>query len=299
MEIHERADITVSETDDRTTINLLGSRGQVLVGGEALDGYVFVRDEDGREHVRLDGRAGSVYAGGDGASGRIFLRKTIRSGSGESDRVTMRFDGDRGNIRAGGSGCDGDLLLFPEDVSDIQADAEATIWLDSRYGNMALGGNGRDGDLLVFPRDATISTTRSAAANLWLDGDRGDLHLTGGLKPKGGPERARTLPEYSTDEGAVSSFESDERFGLVEFRHEHRPAPGDREKLRNIHIFNPLLHENTIVHVTSHAGGPCVPCISYLSRPDVSGGSGRFIDLHMIHKLPPGNDVRILYWIMN
>ena len=103
-------------------------------------------------------------------------------------------------IRAGGSGCDGDLLLFPEEVGDIRRDSQATIWLDSGRGNIALGGNGHDGDLLIFPSDATISTTRTGDARLWLDGDSGDVRLAGGLKPMGSPERARALPEYSTNE---------------------------------------------------------------------------------------------------
>lgn len=375
MEIPERADITISESDDRVTISLRGSQGQARIGGSDFHGYVFLYDDEGREHLRLDGRNAALYAGGEGEPGRVFLRKTVDAGSGEADRVTMRLDGDNGNIRAGGNGCDGDLLLFPEDSADIRTDAEATIWLDSGNGNIraggggsdgdlllfpegvsdirrdgeatiwldsghgniraggsgcdgdlllfpeevgdirrdsqatiwldsgrgniALGGNGHDGDLLIFPSDATISTTRTGDAKLWLDGDSGDVRLAGGLKPMGSPERARALPEYSTNEGAVSSFESDGRFGLIEFTHEHPDARGDREKLRNIQIFNPLLHDNTIVQVTAHAGGPCVPCISYYARPDVSGGSGYFINLHMVRKLQPGREVRILYWIMN
>ncbi len=299
MEIDERADVTVSETDHRVSISLLGSRGQALIGGDGLDGYVFVRDDDGREHVRLDGRAGNVYVGGEGSAGLLFLRRTIGSGAGARDRVTMRFDGGRGNIRAGGSNCDGDLLLFPGNVSDIQVDSDATIWLDSGYGNMALGGNGCDGDILLFPRDATISTTQPRDANLWLDGDSGDVRLTGGLKPKEGPESARWAGGYSTDEGAVSSFDSEGRFGVIEYTHEHPAARGDREKLRNVQVFNPLLHENSIVHAVSHTSWPCVPSVSYYARPDASDRSGRFINLHMIRKVPPGTEVRIVYWIMN
>jgi hypothetical protein len=295
MEIIERVDVLVSETDRRTTVSLNGSRGTATVGGEGHDGYLFVRDENGREHLRLDGRAGSILAGGDGASGRIFLRSTVSA----SDQVRMSLDGSTGNIRAGGNGCDGDLLLFPDDANDIQQTDDATVWLDSRYGNLALGGNERDGDVLLFPRGATISSTDTAQANLWLDGEHGDIRLSGGLIPMTEPSPDRAMPEYSTNEGAVSSFEGTSRFGVIEFVHEHPAAAGDREKLRNIHVFHPLLHDNSIVHATSHAGGACVPTISYNSRPDASGGEGRFIDFHLVRKLAPGNRVRLIYWIMN
>ena len=295
MEVPERLDVTVDEDDPRITVSLLGSRGHVLVGGGGSDGYVRVRDSGGGERVRLDGRQGAIYAGGDGAAARVFLRKP----SGASEAVTVRLDAGSGNIRAGGNGCDGDVLLFPEDCDDLMDEAKATVWLDSRYGNMAIGGNGRDGDLLVFSRDATISTTRDDDATVWLNGDRGDVWLTGGLKPRGAPERPRALPEYSTDEGAVSSFEAERRYGLIDFTHEHPSAPGDREKLRNIHVFCPLLHETSIVHAVAHSGAPVNVMVSNMPRPDVSGGSGRFIDLQPTRKLRPGTAVRIVYWIMN
>lgn len=295
MEVPERLDVTVDEDDPRVTVSLLGSRGHALVGGNGEDGYVFVRGTDGQERVRLDGRQGAIYAGGGGAAALVFLRKP----SGASEAVTMRLDAGRGNIRAGGNGCDGDVLLFPEDCEDLMDESKATVWLDGRYGNIAIGGNGRDGDFLVFARDATISSTREEDATIWLNGDRGDIWLTGGLKPRGAPERPRALPDYSTNEGAVSSFEAEGRYGLIEFTHEHPSAPGDREKLRNIHVFCPLLHANSIVHATAHAGAPVNVMVSNMPRPDVSGGSGRFIDLQPTHKLNPGTEIKISYWIMN
>jgi len=294
MEIPERVDITMSDTDDRAPIRLLGARGQAHVGGEGQDGYVFVLDAGGRHHVRLDGRGGGIYAGGAGADGRLFLRRTVEG----EDRVTMRLDGARGNIRAGGSGCDGDLLLFPEEVPDIGRDEAATIWLDSRYGNIALGGNGKDGDLLVLPATAPMSTTADANASIWLNGDPGDIHLRGGLKPRGHPVAATDQRGYSTDEGAVATFLGSARYGVVAFTHEHPEASGDREKLRNIRIYCSLLNENSIVHATSHAGGPCVPQVYHLSG-DATDRSGWCIDLHMIEKVRPGRNVRIVYWIMN
>ena len=180
MEVPERLDVTVDEDDPRITVSLLGSRGHVLVGGGGSDGYVRVRDSGGGERVRLDGRQGAIYAGGDGAAARVFLRKP----SGASEAVTVRLDAGSGNIRAGGNGCDGDVLLFPRTAT--------TLWTRPRPRS------GSTAAMATWRSAATAATAifwysrgmqrsrrlRDDDATVWLNGDRGDVWLTGGLKPR-------------------------------------------------------------------------------------------------------------------
>jgi len=226
----------------------------------------------------------------------------VRNTSGSSVLITL--NGDSGNITAGAREADGDLVLRaatrPPGGSVRVVDR---MHFNAGKGNIWLGGNGADGDIVIFPRDATNRGENSSVneATIHLDGDRGDVRLAGGLKSKDGPERVSPVERFirSSDEGAKWAGQSDQRFGLIEFTHEHEPAPGDREKLRSIWVFNPLLHANSIVLTTSHAGGPCVPTISRYRGANAPGGCDRFIDIHMVRMLPPGNDVRILYWIMN
>ncbi|WP_269583935.1 hypothetical protein [Roseibium sp. Sym1] len=336
-EFSERVEVTVSDDDRRVTVRLSGRTGQISAGGNGLDGYLFLRSDDGEERVRLDGRAGSLYAGGNGASGRAFISKTVTSGSHSADHVSISLDGQNGNLRAGANGADGDLLLFPgraDDIredraatiwldsgngniragghstdgdvllfppnaDDIRQDSQASIWLDAGRGNIAVGGNGRDGDLLLFPRTATIATDETAQSTVWIDGDSGNIRLQGGLIPKFGPANDTRTGGYSTDEGYVAAFEGRLRHGKVDFTYENDEGSGDRRKLRNIHIYHPLLHENSIVYATSHAGEPCVATVSYLPRADVTGHSGYFIDLHPLSKMSPGRNVKVVYWIMN
>jgi hypothetical protein len=298
--VSEQLDVTISDADHRVTVRLNGTRGQITAGGEGLNGYVFLRAEDNQERVRLDGRAGSLYAGGQGSAGRLFLRRSVIEGGRSVDRVVMSLDASRGNIRVGGNGTDGDLLLFPEAARDINEEQHATIWLDSGHGNIGVGGNGTDGDILLFPASATISTTASAHANIWLDADPGSIRLKGGLIPKDDPMVDRQLPGFSVDQGATAAFQGSERFGVVDFTHEHPEASGDREKLHQIWIFNPLLHANSIVLVTPHTYAPVVHTIGNMERRHgITGGIGRFIDLSLIRKLAPGTHIRIVYWILN
>jgi hypothetical protein len=293
-------DMAVSDTDPRVTVRLNGMTGHVTAGGGGLDGYLFVRASDDRERVRLDGLEGRIYAGGCGSAARVFLRRTDHVGGRTVDRLAIDLDAAGANVRAGGNNQDGDLLLFPQSATDIGVDSQASIWLDSGRANAALGGNGRDGDILLFPRTATIAIDESAHASIWLNGDEGNIHLLGGLMPKGFLGTDRQLPGFSIDEGATAAFQGSARYGSIEFTHEHPEASGDREKLRNIWIFHPLLHENSIVFLTPHAGAPCAHAIGNMERRhDITGGTGRFIDVTLLRKLNPGTRVRIVYWIMN
>lgn len=335
----EYVNVAVSETDARVRASLNAARGQISVGGHERDGYLFVLADDGRERIRLDGRGASGYFGGHGASGALFLRRTVIVGGRAVERVVMRFISDRGNARIGGSGADGDLLLFPEGVTDIDEDAAATIWLDSGSGNIAAGGNGKDGDLLLFPESARISTSRGEAATVWLDahhgniaaggngadgdlllfprtatistsdnrhasvhldGETGTITFEGALRSKGGPARDDRLGGYSSAEGATSHFQGTQRHGVVEFVHTHPSASGDREKLRSIRIFNPHLHDHSVVLVTPHSDTPCTHSVGRLARPlSHTPGSGSHIALHMTPTVEPDTRVRIVYWIVN
>ena len=290
--VNERLDVTASDTDPRVRVRLDGSRGQIIGGGEGIDGYLFLRAEGNQERIRLDGRAGSVYAGGQGSAGRLFLRRTATEAGRSVDHVAMSFDASNGNIRVGGNHTDGDLLLFPDGARDISVDNQSTIWLDSGHGNIAVGGNETDGDILLFPSGAPISTTETAGANIWLDGGPGNIQLAGALMPKSGPVADSPMPGFSVDEGCTAAFQGSQRFGVIDFTHES-DSGGERGKLREIWIFNPVLHANSIVLVTPHTAAPVAHMVSTMERRHgITGGIGRFIDLHLIQKLAPGTHVR-------
>lgn len=297
--VSERLDVTVSDADARVRMRLDATRGQITGGGEGADGYLFLRAEGNQERVRLDGRAGTVYAGGQGSAGRVFLRRTETEAGRSVDRVGLSLDAHNGNIRAGGNNSDGDLLLFPGAATDITVDRQASIWLDAGSGNIAVGGNGRDGDILLFPAEATISPTETAGASIWLDADPGNIQLAGALIPKAGPAADSQLPGFSIDEGCTAAFQGSHRFGVIDFTHES-DSGGERGKLNEIWVFNPTLHANSIVLVTPHTAAPVATMVSHMERRhSITGGVGRFIDLHLIRKVASGTPVRIVYWILN
>lgn len=220
--------------------------------------------------------------------GKIEVRDT----NGTSVRITL--NGDSGNITAGHTGADGDLVLRSGDATPANR-----IHLDAGKGNVWVGGNDADGDIVIFPRDATHRED-VAEATMHLDGDTGNINLRGGLFPRGRPARDELLGEYSVNEGASSHFQGSQRYGVIDFTHTHVPAPGDREKLRRVLVFNPLLHDNSIVFVTPHTGTPCTHSVGELERPlSHTPGRGHYIALHMTPKVEPGTRVRMVYWIMN
>jgi hypothetical protein len=296
--VNERLDVTASDTDPRVRIRLDGARSQIIGGGEGRDGYLFLRAAGNEERVRLDGMAGSIYAGGQGSDGRVFLRRTERVAGRLVERVAMSLDSSNGNIRAGGNNTDGDILLFPGTARDITVDRQSTIWLNSNNGNIRAGGNNTDGDILLFPRAATDITV-DGQASIWLDADPGSIQLAGGLLPKGGPAVDSQLPGFSNDEGTTAAFQGSQRFGVIDYTHES-DSGGERAKLREVWIFNPVLHANSIVLVTPHTNAPVAHMVSNMERRhDITGGIGLFIDLHLIQKLAPGTHVRLVYWILN
>lgn len=266
---------------------------------ERLD--VTISESEPRVTLRLNGGRGNIRAGGSGTDGDLLLFPEAAPDITDDRRATIWLDSGNGNIALGGNNTDGDILLFPRTATiSTTATAQASIWLDSGNGNIAVGGNNTDGDILLFPRTATISSTATADANIWLDADPGNISLNGGLIPKAAPAADRELPGFSVNEGATAAFQGSRRFGVIDFTHEHPPAAGDREKLREIWIFNPLLHANSIVLVTPHTATAVAQTVGNMERRHgITGGEGRFIDLTLIRKLVPGTHVRIVYWILN
>jgi hypothetical protein len=220
--------------------------------------------------------------------GKIEVRDT----RGRNVRITL--NGDSGNITAGHRGADGDLVLRSGD-----ANPSNRIHLDAGKGNIWVGGSDADGDIVLFPREASHRES-VAEATMHLDGDTGNINLRGGLVPMGRPHRDEFLGGYSINEGASSHFQGAQRYGVIEFTHTHDRAPGDRMKLREVRIFNPMLHANSIVLVTPHTGTPCTHSVGRLSRPlSHTPGQGRYIALHMTPKVMPRRTIRVVYWIMN
>ena len=183
--------------------------------------------------------------------GKIEVRDT----GGTNVRITL--NGDLGNITAGNIGADGDLVLRGVEATSSGRQVVSRIHLDAGKGNIWVGGNGADGDIVIFPRNAT-HRENVADATIHLDGDLGGIKLKGGIFPDGRPVRDEYLGGYSVDQGATRHFQGSQRFGFIEFTHTHDPAPHDREKLMDVRIFNPLLHDNSIVFVTPHTSNPCM-----------------------------------------
>lgn len=257
---------------------------------EQFDGKIEVRDTSGTDvRITLNGDSGNITAGHTGADGDLVLR------SRDADPANrIHLDADKALISAGGRGQDGHLTL--KSGGDNPRDR---MRLDAGKGNIWVGGNDADGDIVIFPKDATHRED-VAEATMHLDGDTGNINLQGGLVPKGRPARDELLGGYSVDEGASSHFQGSQRYGVIEFTHTHDPARGDREKLMRVLIFNPLLHDNSIVFVTPHTGTPCSHSVGELDRPlSHTPGRGHYIALHMTPTVEPGTRVRMVYWIMN
>jgi hypothetical protein len=216
----------------------------------------------------------------------------------ESDtRVRIVLNGGNGNIIAGGNGADGDLVLRSGDEPPVDR-----IHLNADKANMWIGGNNADGDIVIFPRGALNRGEGSDVneSTIHLDGDTGNLNLKGSINLTGPVAVDELLPGFSTDEGAVSAFQGSQKSGVVEFTHSHPHTGTDREKLREVWIFNPKLTSNSIVLLTAHAGGHCVPAVyNMTTRHDITGGIGRFISAAFIHKVSVGNRVKIRYFIIN
>ncbi len=59
------------------------------------------------------------------------------------------------------------------------------------------------------------------------------------------------MPGFSVDEGCTAAFQGSQRFGVIDFTHKSASG-GEWGKFREILIFNPVLHANSIVLVTPH-----------------------------------------------
>jgi hypothetical protein len=98
------------------------------------------------------------------------------------------------------------------------------------------------------------------------------------------------MPGFSVDEGCTAAFQGSQRFGVIDFTHKSASG-GEWGKFREILIFNPVLHAH------------CCPVAHMVSnmerRHSITGGIGRFINLHLIQKVSPGTRVRIVHWNLN
>ena len=242
----------------------------------------------------------------------------------------ISLNGNNGDILLGGNGYNGDLLLYHRGVSDASDHSQATIHLNGRDGDLVLGGNGtngridlknddgvlrvkcdaytgdlfigsagRDGDILLFPRGAD-NINDPNQATIRLTSRRGDLRLSGTINFNNPETPDEQLPGWSIDQGATSAFQGNSKTGLIDFTHTHPAAPGDREKLRQIWIFNSHLTDYSLILLTPHAGAPCFHSIGELTTPhSICDGVGKFINIELHRKLDPGSRVRICYQILN
>ena len=143
--------------------------GSIVVGGDATDGTIVLRDGAGGDRVRFNAQDGSAWLGGNGADGDLVL---FRAGGDNQSlaQATIHIDGQNGNYFAGGSGTDGDIVLN-------NAAGHNRIRLNAKNGAASLGGNGADGDLLIFP--ATGDNRTPTQATIQIDGRTGDIRLSG------------------------------------------------------------------------------------------------------------------------
>lgn len=256
------------------------------------NGSVRIFDEDGRSvKITLSGDDADIFLGGNGKNGDLVLFRRDVTDHREHDRATIHLHGRDGDALLGGNGVDGDIVIRNREGNE-------RIRILGGDGDIWIGGNGRNGDILLFPHNAR-NIRDPDQATLSLNGSEGNLNLRGNIKFTARVTSDRQLPGWSIDEGATAAFQGTQRAGLVDFTHTHPPARGDREKLREIWIFNPELDDESIVLLTAHEGAPCAYMVSETSHHSISGGEGHFINIVFTRKINPGNRVRIKYYIIN
>ena len=141
---------------------------------------------------------------------------------------------------------------------------------------------------------------RHSQATIRLTSRRGNLHLSGTIYFHNPDTSDEYLSHWSVDSGTTAAFQGNSRSGLIDFTHTHAAAPGDREKLRSIWVFNSRLTDHSMILLTPSEGAPCVHMISELTTPHgISGGVGKFINIELYRKLDSGSRVRIRYQILN
>ncbi|MCV3274235.1 autotransporter outer membrane beta-barrel domain-containing protein [Roseobacter sinensis] len=132
------------------TASIRASSGDLSLGGNDVNGDVFVRDGENTVRARLS-------AGGQ----RVELSN--RQGQ------IIGMLGGGGNIRAGTSGETGELYLFRAQASDIFSNGDASISLNAANGDANLGGNGVNGDLFLRDSNGNVrARLRSGSQRLEL-----------------------------------------------------------------------------------------------------------------------------------
>ena len=256
------------------------------------NGSVRIRDSDGRSvKITLNGDDADIFLGGNGKNGDLILFRHDVTDHRGHNRATIHLDGRDGDLMLGGNGVDGDIVIRNREGNE-------RIRILGGDGDIWIGGNGRNGDILLFPHNAS-NIHDPDQATISLNGSEGNLNLKGNIKITAPVTTDRQLPGWSIDEGATAAFQGTQRAGLIDFIHTHAQARGDREKLREIWIFNPELDDDSIVLLTVHEGAPCAYMVSETGHHAISGGEGHFININFIRKINPGNRVRIKYYIIN
>lgn len=142
---------------DTSTIEIIGTKGQVAAGGEGVNGGVVVNGTDGKPRVTMSGATATVRAGGSGSDGTV----TVVNGNRQA-RVSMTAAD--ATLRVGGHGADGT-------VSVVGADGQPLLELLGRANEAVLGLGQKN-------RPARISLYNAQQAEaIKLDAAAGDIML--------------------------------------------------------------------------------------------------------------------------
>jgi hypothetical protein len=184
--------VEIQDGSARTTVELDGNVGQIVVGGNGALGRIAVQDDAGQERARMSGSSGAYYIsnglGQDlieigGTSAAIVVRHAL--GTGIFPEV-LTFSQDNASLVVGGQDVSGTVTLRNrsnnEDAIVLDGDgAKVTVrrnlagtlrdvlTFDGEKAALYLGAQGSDGDVLV--RDAEGRTA------LQLDGDTAALFV--------------------------------------------------------------------------------------------------------------------------
>jgi hypothetical protein len=229
---------------------------------------------------------------------RIFNESGVVILDGETGIDRVKINARYGDISAGGNGRHGDIVLFNREATNVDHHSGATIHLNGGVGDIRVGGNGKNGDIQLYPHGASEFTS-SNDANIHLDGHRGHIQIAGRLKSKDGYGHNTHIRQWSVDEGVTTAYEGNTLRGEIEFTHE-ADGSGSRNRLRAILIFNPRLNENSMVVVTSHGAAGWLTKVAYVERRHtIVDREGWTLTLYPNRTLPPGTNVRVLYWIVH
>lgn len=165
-------DITLKKSDNKNTVRLKGD-ANFWLGGNGVDGDIVLFRTTGdnktlsKATVHIDGQSGDMILGGNEVNGDITLKSDKKK-----DRV--RLLGSQGNLWLGGNGADGDLVMFRAN-GDNKTLSKATVHIDGEIGDLSLGSNGVNGDIkLKSKTNKDRIRLLGSEGNLWLGGNGAD-----------------------------------------------------------------------------------------------------------------------------